>query len=135
VNGNIAKRWSISGGYAYQDAFISSATASAAAGKQVAEVPHNSFSVWNKYQLMRKLSAGFGIINRTDMFAGVDNTVVLPGYMRADAAVYYSFNEHWRIQGNVENVLNTRYYVNADSNTNISPGSPRAVKISLNARF
>jgi catecholate siderophore receptor len=135
VSGSIDRRWSLIGGYAYQDAFIASATASAAAGKQVAQVPHHSFSVWNKYQFVRKLSAGLGIIRRTEMFAGVDNTVVLPGYTRADAAVYYSFSERWRLQANVENVFDTRYFVNADGNTNISPGSPRAVKIILSARF
>ena len=135
LNGNVTRKWSVTGGYAYQDAFITSATASAAAGKLVAQVPHHSLSVWNKYQLARKLSAGLGIIQRTDMFAGIDNAVILPGYTRADAAVYYIFNEHWRLQANVENLLNTRYFMNADSNTNISPGAPRSVKFGLNARF
>jgi catecholate siderophore receptor len=135
VSGSLTRNWSLTGGYAYQDAFISSATASAAAGKQVAQVPHHSFSVWNKYQVLRKLSAGLGIIRRTDVFAGIDNTVALPGYTRADAAVYYSFSERWRLQANIENLFDTRYFLNADSNTNISPGSPRAVKVSLNARF
>ena len=134
-NGNVTRKWLMTGGYAYQDAFISSATASAAVGKQVAQVPHHNFSVWNKYQFIKRFSAGLGIIRRTDMFAGVDNTVILPGYTRADAAAFYDFNERWRLQANVENVLNTRYFINADSNTNISPGSPRAFKLSLNARF
>jgi catecholate siderophore receptor len=36
---------------------------------------------------------------------------------------------------NVENVFDRTYYVNADSNTNISPGSPRAVRVALSAGF
>jgi catecholate siderophore receptor len=36
---------------------------------------------------------------------------------------------------NVENVFDRRYYANADNNTNISPGSPRAVRIGLIAGF
>lgn len=135
LNGNITRNWTLTGGYAYQDAFISSATASATLGKQVAQVPHHSFSFWNKYQVSRKLAAGLGIIRRTDMFAGVDNTVTLPGYTRADAAVYYAFSERWRIQANVENLLNTRYFLNADSNTNITPGSPRSARVAFVARF
>jgi catecholate siderophore receptor len=134
-NGSLMQKWLLTGGYAYQDAFISSATASAALGKQVAQVPHHNFSVWNKYQFLKRFSAGLGIIRRTDMFAGIDNTVILPAYTRADAAAYYDFNERWRLQANVENLFDTRYFINADSNTNISPGSPRAVKLSLNARF
>jgi catecholate siderophore receptor len=135
MNGNITRAWSIAGGYAYQDAFITSATTAAVAGKQVGQVPHNTLSLWNKYQILPRLSAGLGIIHRSDMFATVDNSVTLPGYTRADAAVYYSFNERWRLQGNIENLSNRKYYVNADSNTNISPGSPRAVRVGLIARF
>ena len=135
VNGSVTRAWSIAGGYAYQDAFITSATTAAVAGKKVGQVPHNTLSLWNKYQIIPKLSAGLGIIHRSDMFATVDNSVTLPGYTRADAAVFYSFDEHWRLQANFENLFNSRYYVNADSNTNISPGSPRAARLALTWRM
>ena len=79
--------------------------------------------------------AGIGLLRRADMFAAIDNTVVLPAYTRADAGVFYSFTENIRLQANIENLWNTRYYLNADSNTNISPGSPRAVRVGLTARF
>jgi catecholate siderophore receptor len=135
VNGSITPDWSIAGGYAYQDAFITGATTAAVAGKQVGQVPHHTLSVWNKYQISQKLGAGLGIIHRSDMFAAVDNTVTLPGYTRLDTAVFYSFDEHWRLQANFENLFNQKYYANADSNTNISPGSPRAARLGLTARF
>lgn len=135
VNGSVTRDWSIAGGYAYQDAFITSSTTAAVAGKQVGQVPHNTLSLWNKYQIIPRLSAGLGIVYRSDMFAAIDNTVTLPGYTRVDAAVFYSFNEHWRLQANFENIFNRKYYVNADSNTNISPGSPVAARVGLTARF
>jgi catecholate siderophore receptor len=135
LSGSITPRWSATGGYSYQNAFIMSATAAALAGKQVAQVPRNAFSLWNKYQFTSKLGAGLGIVSRSDMFASVDNTVVLPGYTRADAAVFYSFNERWRLQANVENLFGKKYYLNADNNTNITPGSPRAFRVGLIARF
>ena len=111
------------------------ATIAAIAGRQVGQVPRNTFSIWNKYQIIPKLGVGLGLINRSSMFTSVDNSVVLPGYTRADGAVFYTFNEHWRLQANVENLFNKRYILNADSNTNISPGSPRALRIGLVARF
>jgi catecholate siderophore receptor len=135
LNGNVTRDWSIAGGYSYQDAFITSPTAAAALGKQVGQVPHNTLSLWNKYQFTSRLGAGLGIISRSDSFIAVDNTVVLPGYTRADAAVFYSFNERWRLQGNIENLFNSRYYTNADSNTNISPGSRVGLRVGLTARF
>ena len=135
VAGSLTRAWRIAGGYAYQDAFVTSATAAARAGAQVGQVPHHQFSLWNNYQLLKRLGAGLGILNRSDMFAAIDNTVTLPSYTRADAAVFLSLTEKVRLQANVENLTNRRYYVNADSNTNISPGSPRSVRVGLIARF
>ena len=65
----------------------------------------------------------------------VDNTVRLPGYTRADAAIFYSLTEKIRFQANVENLANTKYFTNADSNTNISPGSGIEVRGGLITRF
>jgi catecholate siderophore receptor len=135
VDGNITRKWKVMGGYAWQDAFVTSATASAKTGARVAMVPHHTFSFWNQYQVIRRLGAGLGILNRTDMFAAIDNSVVLPGYTRADAALYFSLTERMRLQANVENLTNVKYYLNADSNTNISPGSTRAVSVGLVAKF
>jgi len=135
VNGNITRLWMIAGGYAHQDAFISSTTAAARAGARVALVPHDTFSIWNKYQIVNKLSLGVGVIHRSDMFAAIDDTVTLPGYTRIDAAVYVPFSEKWKLQANIENLLNRKYFLNADGNNNISPGSRRAVQVSLITRF
>jgi catecholate siderophore receptor len=59
----------------------------------------------------------------------------LPAYLKADAAIFFTFNERWRLQANFENITNKRHFVNADSNTNITPGAPRGVKVGLIARF
>jgi catecholate siderophore receptor len=135
ANGHVTGAWQIAGGYAYQDAFVTSATTAAIAGAQVAQVPHHTLSIWNSYQITAKVGAGLGILRRTDMFATIDNTVTLPGYTRADAAVYFSPSRRWRAQANVENLFDKRYYINADSNFNISPGFPRAFRVALTAMF
>ena len=135
VNGNVARQWQIAGGYAYQNAFISSATASAVLGATVAQVPHNTLSLWNRYQFAPRVGAGLGVIYRSDMFAAIDNTVTLPSYVRADAAVFVSLTPKLRLQANVENLFNAKYFINADSNTNISPGSSRALRVALTTKF
>lgn len=135
LNGNLTNRWGIAGGYAYQNAFITSATTAARQGAQVAQVPHHTFSLWNNYRVVSRLGLGLGVIHRSDMFAAIDNTVVLPGYTRVDAAVFFSVNENWRLQINVQNLSDKKYYLNSDNNNNISPGSPRAARFSLIARF
>jgi catecholate siderophore receptor len=69
------------------------------------------------------------------MFAAIDNTVTLPAYTRADAAAYFTLRKGVRVQANVENLLDRRYFLNADSNTNISPGFPRTVRVALTTAF
>jgi len=135
LNGFVTSKWSVTGGYAYQDAFITSATVSAAKGAQVALVPHHTFSLWNNYKVLPRLGLGLGIIHRSDMFAAIDNAVVLPGYTRADAAVFFSITEKWRVQANLQNLFDNTYYLNADGNNNISPGAPRGARVALIARF
>jgi catecholate siderophore receptor len=135
LNGSITRAWSIAGGYAYQDAFISRNTTTARTGAQVAQVPHHQFSLWNKYQIFSKLGVGLGIVHRSDMFAAIDNTVILPGYTKVDAAIYVPLNERLRLQAHFENLLNAKFYLNADGNNNISPGSPRGVRVGVIARF
>jgi catecholate siderophore receptor len=135
LTGNLTRRWSVIGGFGRQHAFVTSPTTAAVAGAIVAQVPRNTFTLWNRYMVTTRLSAGFGLIDRSSMFAAIDDAVVLPGYMRADAAVYYSLTERVRLQTNVENLFNTRYTLNADNNNNLSPGSPRSVRIGVIARF
>ena len=135
INGRITPPWSIAGGYTYQDAFVTSATASAREGATVGQVPHNTLSLWNNYQFHPRVGAALGIIYRSESFAAIDNTVTLPAYTRLDAAVYFSLTQDLRLQVNVENLLDKKYYANADSNTNISPGSPRALRVGLTTKF
>lgn len=135
VSGRITRSWSIAGGYSNQDAFVTSATATARKGAKVAQVPRQTISLWNNVQFHPMVAAGLGVVHRTSMFATIDNTVTLPGYTELDGAMYVSLTQSLRLQVNVENLLNIRYYANADSNTNISPGSPRAVRAGMVARF
>ena len=135
ATGILTPQWQVSGGYSYQDAFISSTTAAAREGATVGQVPRHTVSLWNNYKLHPLVSAGLGIISRSGMFATIDNTVTLPSYIRADAALFITVTENVRLQANLENVFNKQYYLNADSNTNISPGSPRALRMGLTTKF
>jgi catecholate siderophore receptor len=135
VNGNITGRWLVVGGYAWQDAFVTSATTAAAEGAQVALVPHHTFSLWNNFRVLPRLSMGLGVIHQAEMYTGVDNTVRLPEFTRADLAAYYTVTEMVRLQANLENVFDRNYFATAHSNNNILPGYARALRVGLVARF
>jgi catecholate siderophore receptor len=135
INGQLTPGWSLAGGYAYQDAFVTSATTAARTGARVGQVPRHMLSLWNNYQFLPKLGAAVGLVYHSEMFATIDNTVTLPGYTRVDAAAYFSLTKDLRLQLNVENLFDKEYWANADSNTNLSPGSPRAARLGLATRF
>lgn len=62
----------------------------------------------------------------------------LPGFTRVDAAIFGKFafdGRKYRWQVNVEDVFNRKYYSTADGNSNITPGSPTAVRGSITASF
>jgi len=69
------------------------------------------------------------------MYAAISNTVKLPAFTRVDGAVYVSLTKALVGQLNLENLLNEKYYPLANGNNNITPGSPRSVRVSLTTRF
>ena len=135
VSGTITGAWTVMGGYAYQDGEITASISPAAqAGARLANVPRHSFSLWNRYDLTPAWGLGLGVIHRGDSFTATDNTVTLPAFTRVDAAL---FGRVGRVRGqvNLENVLDTGYYASAHNNNNITPGAPRALRVSLGTTF
>jgi catecholate siderophore receptor len=135
LTGNITSAWQVMGGYAYQNAYIDSDTNAAKAGAKVPLVPRHTVSLWNKYQITPAWGAGLGVIHQSDIYAAIDNSVTLPDYTRVDAALYFKISKDVRAQLNLENLFDRQYYPNANSNNNITPGSPRAVRVTLAASF
>jgi len=135
VSGSITGSWTVMGGYAYQDGEItSSISPTAQAGASLANVPRHSFSLWNRYDLTPAWGVGLGVIHRGDSFTSTDNTVTLPAFTRLDAALFGRVGPV-RGQVNLENALDTGYYAAAHNNNNITPGAPRALRVSLRTTF
>ena len=135
VTGTVTPAWQIVGGYTNQVATVTSRTAAAPVGARVPLVPRNTLSLWNRYQVIPALGLGLGVIYQDEMYAAIDNAVTLPSFTRVDAAAYYAMTRYLRLQVNLENLFDKKYYVTAHSNDNISPGSPRAVRVALVTDF
>jgi catecholate siderophore receptor len=136
VSGNLTNEWSIVGAYAFQNGEIKqSLSATALEGARLAQLPKHTISIWNKYDFGPTVGAGIGVIHRDSIFASTDNAVTIPGFTRADAAIFFNITERVRAQVNIENIFDTQYYASAHSNTNITPGSPRAIHVSWTTKF
>ncbi|MGZ8377853.1 MAG: TonB-dependent siderophore receptor [Gemmatirosa sp.] len=131
LSGQLADRWQVAGGWASQRAEIVSTTAAAKAGATVPLVPRQTLALWNRVRVAPMLSAGLGVVQQAKMFAAIDNAVTLPGFTRVDGALFLSLGARARVQLNVENLLDARYYATSHGNDNIMPGAPRTIRLSL----
>jgi catecholate siderophore receptor len=133
---NISDKWQVSGGYALQEAEITRATTACPTGNcEVPLVPRHQFSLWNRYNLNKRLGFGLGVIARSKSFASISNTVTLPSYVRADAAVFYELTDGIEAQVNVENLFGADYFPTAHNDNNIAPGAPTTARATLRFRF
>jgi catecholate siderophore receptor len=133
--GSVTDRWEILTGYTLQDAEITSATTAAPTGREVPLVPRHAFSIWNAYTFTDHWRASVGVIRQSDQFASISNNVVLPSFTRVDAAIYYTLNERFVAQLNVENIFDKKYFPTSHNDNNITPGSPRAFRVSVTGRL
>jgi catecholate siderophore receptor len=131
--GDVTRSWQVIGGYSSQIARIRSRTASGAVGATVPLVPPRTISLWNKVQLARSLGSGIGVVHQARMYAALDNSVTLPAFTRLDGALFFALPWHSRLQLNVENLFDTRYYSTSHGNNNIMPGASRTVRLSMSA--
>jgi catecholate siderophore receptor len=142
VTGKVTDKWSVFGGYAYQDAELTKnqtiGTSVFNSGTELGQTPKHTFSLWNRYDFTNTWGAAIGVITRSDMYALTPTTTtstVLPGYTRVDAAVYGKLDKNLRLQLNLENLTNKEYALSAHNNNNIVPGSPLTARATLIYNF
>jgi catecholate siderophore receptor len=137
LQGDVMRNWQVYAGYAHLDSRITKATTFAGnLGNRPQLVPENTLSVWNRVNVGAGWGSGLGVVAQGSSFANADNVVKLPGFTRADGAVYYAFaNGKTRLALNVENLLDKAYFPTADGNNNISPGAPRTARLTLSTKF
>lgn len=136
VSGKVTEKWSIYGGYAFQDGEITKdqSKANIRSGAELGQTPKHTFSLWNRYDFNDTWGAAIGVISRSEMYALTPTTsdsTILPGYTRLDAAVYGNFSKNLRLQVNLENLTNKEYALSAHNNNNIVPGAPLTGRATL----
>ena len=105
---------------------------------RLAQTPRQQFSLWNRYDVSRRLGFGLGVIHQAGQYASIRTTAAttrLPAFTRVDAAVFYRVNDAVDLQLNVENLLDATYFPDAHNNNNISTGAPLNARLTLSTRF
>ena len=146
-NADLHDGWKMMAGYAYLDATITDSiavdrsvnapgttTASSVAikGKRATLTARNTANLWLTKELGHGFTVGGGANAVGSRYANAGNTVVLPGYVTADAMAAYRTGRY-EVQLNVNNIGDTRYIVSGHgSSPNLSlPGAPRNVALTL----
>lgn len=138
VAGEILPGWNLITSYAYTDAEVTEASFFAE-GNRPDNVAEHSGSIWTTYEIqqgnLQGLGFGLGLFVVGDRPGDFENTYTLPGYVRADAAIYYR-RDNWRAALNFQNLLDEDYirYSEGYREAN-TPGDPLTVIGSLAITF
>lgn len=133
LQGQVNDRWFVSAGYSYLDG--EQVNRSGGTGLRPRELPENTFSVWNTFQVSDEMGVGLGLTYQDESFINNGNTAILPAYTRIDAAAYYELSETMRIQLNIENLADELYFPNAHSTHQATVGAPLNARLTLSGRF
>ncbi|MGQ3070970.1 MAG: TonB-dependent siderophore receptor [Ferrovibrionaceae bacterium] len=106
-------------------------------GKRPTGMPAQMASAWADYTIQTGALAGFGFGGGVRYVgsskADAANTITVPSYTLADAAVHYTFGSY-RVAVNATNLFNTDYYSTC-STTSCNQGYDRSVIASLRLRW
>jgi catecholate siderophore receptor len=143
ARGRLLSRWEVLASYAYLDAHvIRSAFYPASVGARLANVPANTFNIWNDIRLPGDWRAGLGgnyVSSRTaSSTAPLDPATgllkELPGYWVFNAMGSHRLSEHADLQVNVYNLAN-RYYYDQLHPGHIVLGPGRSALVGLKFKF
>jgi catecholate siderophore receptor len=141
--GHLTRRWEVLASYAYlKSKELASRFFPAAVGYPLANVPRNTFSVWNTYDLPWRLGVGGGadFVDRRTASSTVplDPTTGLlkqaPGYWVVNAMVKKSLGERIELRANIYNLADNYYYDQIHP-AHVVPGAARAATLDLNFKF
>jgi catecholate siderophore receptor len=143
ANGYITSRWEILASYAYLDGVVTrSVVFPLSVGAQLANVPRNTFSARNTFQLPWRFSVGGGadfVDSRTassttplDPVSGQVKQV--PGYWVFNAMAKYQVNEHVDVRANAYNLAD-KYYYDQIHPAHIVPGAARSALLGITFKF
>ena len=99
-------------------------------GSRLNNVPRLQGAIWAEGNVPHtRLSAAFGWFGVGQQEATLPNTLLVPKYNRFDGALYYTLPRGFKLQANVQNFSNVRYYTL--QNDALFPGAPAHAVISL----
>lgn len=100
-------------------------------GRELGGAPRHSGSLWLKYQSNNGFGIGGGLLYQDELRTFTSSSMMLPSFVTADFVLSYQISDRFRIQLNVKNAFDERYYT-ADSTNSAYPAAPRNAQVLFN---
>jgi catecholate siderophore receptor len=125
-------------------------------GKQIPQVARDSFTLWTTVEPVERLSIGAGAYYTSPVYANYEDnrsasqnsagviTVTpatktlaraVPAYWRFDARLGYTFDDHFELDVNVQNLTNKAYYNQVFTNHYATMAPGRSAFATLNVKY
>jgi iron complex outermembrane receptor protein len=137
VSGDLGSGWNLIASAAYTDAEVTRDNRFTP-GNRIQGVPEVSGSLWTTYEMRtgdwQGLGFGAGLFAAGEREGDLANSFRVPGYVRADASVFYR-GDGWRFTLGMKNVFGKEYIESPVSRTEIYPGAPRTVLATVEVKL
>ena len=134
VIGRPVPEWNIFFGYTFLNTEIIEGFEVGTKGKDLANAPDHTLSLWTTYDFLTKWQVGTGIFYSSSRFGNNANTSQVPGYVRWDLTGAYQVTKNAGVRLNIQNVMDTTYYDRVHPG-HVVPGDGRTFILSGNFTF
>lgn len=140
VSGKITPKWSVFGGYTWQDAVIVDAgfvggAPSPNTGNAFPNTPQHAASFWTTYEISDRFSVGGGGSYMSMRYANPANTYSVPAYVRLDAMGSWRLTDRVDLRLNIQNLTDERYAERPYATHMYVVAAGRSALLSANFRF
>jgi catecholate siderophore receptor len=110
LDGYVTSIWKMTASYTHLDDKITATTDPLSLGKIAPNTPNNGANFWTVVEPVKEFYLGGGATYVSHRFADTENTAGVPSYVMFNAMMSYEFNEHFKVQLNLNNVANKLYF-------------------------
>lgn len=109
-------------------------------GNSIISTPFNTGALWSTYEFSKGRARGFSLgggVNAIGRrWADLENTAIVPGFLRTDLSFGYRIFRHdrlrYRLNFNLNNLFNRYYFEGVRGRAGIVPGAPRNFMVGVN---
>jgi catecholate siderophore receptor len=130
ANGSVNSRWQLFGSYTFMHSEITRSNTAAELGREFANTPDHSLSLWTMFRLPWRVDVGGGAQYVGDRFNNNTGARTAPAYWLVDAMAAYRVSDRLTLRLNGFNLADKRY-IDRVGGGHFIPGAARSATLTL----